>query len=316
MLFIHGGGFVTNAGHSHRKMAGHLAKAAGVRGLVIEYRRAPEHPYPAQLEDAVVAYRWLLDQGIDPGHIFTAATPPAATWPRPCRSSCATRACRCPRAIVAISPWYDMEAKGETLKTNAETDTLVRPGLGEGMAAMFLGETGSQTDPLANPLHADMTGMPPIFLTAGSWEALQDNADRMAAASRSGRSRHHPGDRRTACSTSSRSRPACAPRPTRPSPPSAAGCAPSSAWADVGTRDHSGSGARVREHRPRCERTLTRSAPGTGLTVSIPFTARRSFDGFIRARFTVDPPTSSMPGVSGATLGSHGCHRQWRQWGW
>ena len=71
MLFFHGGGFVTNTASSHRKMAGHLAKAAGVRGLVIDYRRAPEHSYPAQLEDAVVAYRWLLDQGIAAEHIFT-----------------------------------------------------------------------------------------------------------------------------------------------------------------------------------------------------------------------------------------------------
>jgi len=74
-----------------------------------------------------------------------------------------------------------MEAKGETLVTNAKTDTLLRPGLGEGMTEMFLGPTGSKTDPLGNPLYADMSGMPPMFLTAGGWEGLQDNADRMAA---------------------------------------------------------------------------------------------------------------------------------------
>ncbi|MPY94849.1 MAG: alpha/beta hydrolase fold domain-containing protein [Acidimicrobiia bacterium] len=185
MLFAHGGGFVTNGMCSHRKMAGHLAKAAGVRGLVIEYRRAPEHPYPAQLEDGITAYRWLLGQGIEAGHIFTAGDSAggnlATTLPLKARAE----GLPLPAAIVALSPWYDMEAKGETLVSNAATDALVRPGLAEGMTAMFLGETGSMSDPLANPLYADMAGMPPIFLTAGSWEALQDNADRMAAIARS-----------------------------------------------------------------------------------------------------------------------------------
>jgi acetyl esterase/lipase len=180
MLFFHGGGFVTNTASSHRKMAAHLAKAAGVRGLVIDYRRAPENPYPAQLEDAVTAYRWLLDQGIAAGHIFTCGDSAGGNLATALPLKLRDEGLPLPGAIVAISPWYDMEAKGETLRSNASTDTLLRPGLGEGMAEMFLGGA-SKTDPLANPLHADMTGMPPIFLTAGSWEGLQDNADRMAA---------------------------------------------------------------------------------------------------------------------------------------
>lgn len=180
MLFLHGGGFVTNTAASHRKMVGHLAKAAGVRGLVIDYRRAPEHPYPAQLEDAVVAYRWLLEQGIEAGHIFTCGDSAGGNLSTTLPLKLRDLGVALPAAIVAISPWYDMESKGETIRTNAATDTLLRPGLGEGMADMFLGGA-SKTDPLANPLHADMAGMPPMFLTAGSWEGLQDNADRMAA---------------------------------------------------------------------------------------------------------------------------------------
>jgi acetyl esterase/lipase len=181
MLFFHGGGFVTNTASSHRKMAGHLAKAAGVRGLVIDYRRAPEHHFPAQLEDAVTAYRWLLDQGIAAEHIFTCGDSAGGNLCTALPLKLRDLGLPLPGAIVAISPWYDMEAKGETLKTNAETDTLLRPGLGEGMTDMFLGEGVSKTEPLANPLHADMSGMPPMYLTAGSWEGLQDNADRMAA---------------------------------------------------------------------------------------------------------------------------------------
>jgi acetyl esterase/lipase len=181
MLFLHGGGFVTNTASSHRKMAAHLAKAAGVRGLVIEYRRAPEHHFPAQLDDAVVAYKWLLDEGYASEHIFTCGDSAGGNLATSLPLKLRDDGLPLPAAIVAISPWYDMEAKGETLKTNAATDTLLRPGLGEGMTEMFLGESGSKTNPLANPLYADMAGMPPIYLTAGSWEGLQDNADRMAA---------------------------------------------------------------------------------------------------------------------------------------
>lgn len=181
MLFTHGGGFVTNGPASHRKMTGHLAKAAGVKALSIDYRLAPEHTFPAQLEDGVTAYRWLLAQGYRPEHIFTCGDSAggnlATTIPLKLRDLGEPL----PAAIVALSPWYDMEHKGETLRSNAATDALLRPGLGEGMASTFLGERGSPTDPLANPLYADLTGLPPLYVTAGSWEGLQDNADRIAA---------------------------------------------------------------------------------------------------------------------------------------
>ena len=180
ILYTHGGGFVSNTMHSHRKLAGHLAKAAGVRSLVIDYRLAPEHPFPAQLDDAVAAYHWLLDQGIEAAHIATAGDSAGGNLATSVVLKLRDDGVALPAAIVALSPWYDMECDGPTLDSNADTDALVQRPVVQNMATMFLGESGSRTDPLANPLHADATGLPPIYLTAGTHETLQDNAERFA----------------------------------------------------------------------------------------------------------------------------------------
>ena len=195
MLFFHGGGFVTNTASSHRKMAG--APGQGRRRARPGHRLPPgaRAPLPAQLEDAVVAYRWLLDQGIAAEHIFTCGDSAGGNLATSLPLKLRDEGLPLPAAIVAISPWYDMEAKGETLKTNAETDTLVRPGLGEGMAAMFLGEAGSPTDPLANPLHADMHGNAADLPHRRELGGAAGQRRPHGGASRGGRSRHHPGDR-------------------------------------------------------------------------------------------------------------------------
>ncbi|MFC5995843.1 alpha/beta hydrolase [Pseudonocardia hispaniensis] len=180
LLYTHGGGFACNSMHSHRKLAGHLARAAGMPALVIDYRLAPEHPFPAQLADAVTAYRWLLDQGVPAGRIATAGDSAGGNLATAVVLKLREEGVALPGAIVGLSPWYDMEHKGKTLESNAATDALVQLPILQGMSAMFLGEQGSPTDPLANPLHADVTGLPPIYLTAGGHETLLDDTERFA----------------------------------------------------------------------------------------------------------------------------------------
>ena len=184
IVYTHGGGCSVMSMHSHRKLAGHLAKAAGARVLNLDYRLAPEHPYPAQLEDARAAYRWLLDQGIDPKRIATAGDSAGANLATTLALALRDAGEQPPAAIVAFSPWYDMEHKGQTLETNAATDALVSRPVVEMMAQMFLGETGSPTDPLTNPLYADPSGLPPIYITAGGSETLLDNGQRFAELAR------------------------------------------------------------------------------------------------------------------------------------
>jgi epsilon-lactone hydrolase len=180
IVYFHGGGFISGSKESHRKVAAHLAKAAGGRALIPDYRLAPEHPFPSQLDDARASYDWLLTQGYQPskiafagesagGNIATAAALALKRANRPL-----------PGAIVAFSPWYDMDANGGTLESNAATDAFFSREIIQSTAAMFLGGH-SPTDPLANPLYSDPAGLPPILLTCGSHETLRDHAERFAA---------------------------------------------------------------------------------------------------------------------------------------
>lgn len=179
-LFTHGGGFVVGSRHTHRKMAGHLAKAIGCRALVVDYRRAPESPFPAQLDDCVKVYRWLLaSEGIAPNHIVTTGDSAGGNLAIAIPLKLRQDGDPLPAAILPMSPWLDMEGKGETLTTNAGTDALVQLPLLLAMAGMFLGE-GSAIDPLANPLYADPAGLPPIYMNAGGAECLLSDSTRFA----------------------------------------------------------------------------------------------------------------------------------------
>lgn len=190
LVYFHGGGFVSGSKDSHRKLAAHLAKAAGCRALIPDYRLAPTHTFPSQLDDARALCDWLVGLGYASskiafagdsagGNIATAAALAMMRDKRPL-----------PGAIVAFSPWYDLELDGETLESNAATDAFlsregafISPELARQVAAMLLGEH-SAIDPLANPLYSDPVGLPPIFLTCGTHETLQDNAERFAALAR------------------------------------------------------------------------------------------------------------------------------------
>lgn len=184
VLYTHGGGFVVGSRHTHRKLAGHLATAIGCRALVIDYRRAPEHPFPAQLDDAVTVYRWLLGRGVPAGHIVTSGDSAGGNLAISLALKLRDDGDPLPAALLPMSPWLDMEHKGETLETNAGTDALVQRPILEGMSGMFLGPDGSPLDPLANPLHSDPAGLPPIFMNAGGAETLLDDARRFAESAR------------------------------------------------------------------------------------------------------------------------------------
>ena len=184
IVFTHGGGYVVGSRHTHRKLAGHLARAAGARVLVLDYRLAPEHPHPAPVEDAVTAYRWLLEQGIRPQHIATCGDSAGGGLCTAMVVKLRDEGDPLPAAIMPLSPWYDMEMQGETLDTRRDKDLLVQREILQSMASTFLGEAASPTDPLANPLYADLTGLPPILIQVGDNETLLDDAQRFAARAR------------------------------------------------------------------------------------------------------------------------------------
>jgi epsilon-lactone hydrolase len=180
LLYTHGGGFAVGSAASHRKLAGHVAKALGVTAFVLDYRRAPEHPHPAQVEDGVAAFLALTERGIAAADITTIGDSAGGNLAVAIALALRERGLPLPGGVIAFSPWLDMECQGETLVTNAGTDALITVPLLEGMIAGVLGGEIDPTTALANPLYADFAGFPRLYINAGAAEMLLDNATRLA----------------------------------------------------------------------------------------------------------------------------------------
>ncbi len=180
ILYTHGGGFAVGSAASHRKLAGHLAKHLGVTAVVIDYRRAPEFPFPAQIEDSTAVYRELLARGFKSQNITTSGDSAGGNLAISTVLKLRDIGVALPGAVIAFSPWLDMEHVGKTLETNDATDALVHKPILQGMSGMFLGDSVSRTNPLSNPLKANYKGFPRLYITAGSSETLLDNATDLA----------------------------------------------------------------------------------------------------------------------------------------
>ncbi|TDD03457.1 alpha/beta hydrolase [Nonomuraea diastatica] len=176
LLCLHGGGFVSGSIYTHRKMFGHLAKVAGVRALIFDYRLAPTRPHPAPVDDATDVYRWLLDQGIDPPHIGFTGDSSGGGLSITAQLRARERGLPLPAAAMPFSPWTDMEAAGKSYETNKEKDAFFDRETVRMLAASFLGKGGDPRDPLASPLHADLSGLGPIYIQVGEEETLLDDA--------------------------------------------------------------------------------------------------------------------------------------------
>ncbi|WP_404331936.1 alpha/beta hydrolase [Mesobacillus maritimus] len=182
LIYTHGGGFAVGSSSSHRKLAGHMAKALGVSTVVLDYRRAPENPFPAQLEDAASVYQALLASGIKAKDIGTIGDSAGGNLAVASVLKFRELGLELPGFVIAFSPWLDMELTGSTLETNADTDVFINAPLLQGMINMFIGEDGSKVrNPLANPLHADFKDFPPLYINAGGAEVLLDDARRLQA---------------------------------------------------------------------------------------------------------------------------------------
>ena len=178
ILYLHGGGYVMGSTKSHRGMAANLSRASGCRVLTVDYRLAPEHKHPAQVEDAHTAYRWMLKNGADPSMTIVAGDSAGGGLTVATLLSARDAGDPLPAAGVCISPWVDMEGTGESMTTKADVDpTVSKAGLLD-MASQFLGD-GDRRDPLAAPLHANLTGLPPLLSIVGTAEVLLDDAVRL-----------------------------------------------------------------------------------------------------------------------------------------
>jgi epsilon-lactone hydrolase len=184
LLCSHGGGYVVGSMYTHRKLYGHLAKAVGCRALIVHYRLAPESVHPGPVSDMAKAYRWLLDQGIAPNHIALTGDSAGGGLAITTLLRLREQGLPMPAAAMPLSPWVDMDGSGSTFQTNKDNDILVAPEMLGQMASTFLGPNGNRRDPLVNPLHGDLRGLPPIYIQVGGYETLLDDSRSLAEAVR------------------------------------------------------------------------------------------------------------------------------------
>jgi acetyl esterase/lipase len=183
LQYVHGGGYVIGSAPYYRKLTGHLANALGCRVLNVDYRLAPEHPHPAPVEDSTAAYRWLLDQGIEPGHIAISGDSAGGGLTMATLLSIRDAGLPMPAAAMPLSPWVDMEGTGDSMTSRSERDVLVNAETIKGMADAFL-QGQNARDPLAAPLHGDLSGLCPLYIQVGDDETLLDDSVRLAARAR------------------------------------------------------------------------------------------------------------------------------------
>jgi epsilon-lactone hydrolase len=181
--YVHGGGYVIGAAEYYRKLTGHLANAIGCRVLNVDYRLAPEHPHPAPVEDSTAAYRWLLEQGIASGHIAIAGDSAGGGLTVATLLSIRAAGLPMPAAAMPLSPWVDLEGTGDSMTSRADRDCLVHADMLKGMADAFL-QGQDRRDPLAAPLHADLSGLCALYIQVGDDETLLDDSIRLAERAR------------------------------------------------------------------------------------------------------------------------------------
>jgi epsilon-lactone hydrolase len=176
ILFCHGGGFQVGSIRSHLGFTRRLADAAGSRVLAIEYRLAPEHKYPAAIEDAYAAYRWLLEQALPASRIALAGDSAGAALAIQVALRARDELLAVPACAALISPWLDLTMRGASYDSRAAVDIFSKPEQLAAMARAYLGRNQIATASTASPVEADLSGLPPILVHAGDDDITLDDS--------------------------------------------------------------------------------------------------------------------------------------------
>ena len=180
ILFLHGGGFQMGSIETHRALSAHVAASAGCRVLAVDYRLAPEHRFPAPLEDALAAHDWLLRTGLAPRHIGLAGDSAGGGLAASLMLALKARGTALPAAAALMSPWTDMEASGASFETRAALDPFHQRPMIQALARAYLGRGGDPRNPLVSPVHGDLSGLPPLLIQVGERETVLDDSRRLA----------------------------------------------------------------------------------------------------------------------------------------
>ncbi len=182
LVYFHGGGYCSGSIVSHRRLVTEVGRAAGLRTLAIDYRLAPEHPFPAALEDALTTWHWLRGQGIAAGRIAVGGDSAGGNLTVVLINALREAGEQLPGCAWLVSPWTDLTMSGDTLATRDEVDPLIHKAYLEELAAAYLSGGIGPADPRVSPLFADLRGLPPVLVQVGSDETLLADASRFAVA--------------------------------------------------------------------------------------------------------------------------------------
>ena len=174
ILYVHGGGFISGSCHTHRSHVLKFVKGTGIKAMVFDYRLAPEHPYPAALEDCVQAYEWLLKQGYQPKNILLAGESAGATLVLTTLLKLKDQKIALPKAVVSISPVTDLRSLADSFTRNALKD-IATLNAWHVWQAMYIGKE-SYLNPFISPLFGDLNDLPPTYICIGSHEVHYDDA--------------------------------------------------------------------------------------------------------------------------------------------
>jgi epsilon-lactone hydrolase len=183
LVYVHGGGFSTGSLITHRELAARISLAANIPVLLIDYRLAPEHPFPAAQDDVLCVYRWLLAQGKQPSNMVIGGDSAGAQLVMSALVTLRDEGQPLPAATILISPWVDLALTGDSLQTRAEVDPLTFRADLQYAADLYL-NGHDPYDPFASPLYANLQGLPPMLIHVGDHESLLSDATRLAERAR------------------------------------------------------------------------------------------------------------------------------------
>ena len=184
LLYFHGGGYVLGSTRSHRHMVAALAAGAGVHAFSADYRLAPEHPFPAAVEDGTAAWKGLLDRGIDPARAVVGGDSAGGGLTVAALVKARGDGLPMPAGGLCISPWTDMTLEAGSYAAKAESDPMVKKDQIERWTGVYLGADTDRRHPWASPLYANLEGLPPLLVQVGSEEVLLDDSVSLAEAAR------------------------------------------------------------------------------------------------------------------------------------
>ena len=184
VLYLHGGGFKIGSINSHRELMANISDAAGCRVLGIDYRLAPEHPFPAALEDVLATYEWLRSEGYQPRELAFAGDSAGAGLALSAMLALRDAHRPLPAAAVLMSPWTDLTASGPSYQSRADADPIYRRSMILMMAGAYLGPDGDARAPLVSPLFGDLNGLPPMLIQVGDREIVLSDSVLLAEKAR------------------------------------------------------------------------------------------------------------------------------------